>query len=168
MKRRHSTTPTRIHPSRDLVARLHGGPAQVARAIRGLTRSQMQRRPTRGKWSILEIVGHLHDTEFVYGYRWRLMAAQSGAPILGYDQDRWARELRHQGADPARLLREIAVLREATMGVVERIPKREWARLYGHHSERGEETLLGSMEHLAAHDTDHIAQIQHIRERYGW
>jgi uncharacterized damage-inducible protein DinB len=140
----------------------------MARAIRGLSRRQMQRRPARGKWSILEIVGHLHDTEVVYGYRWRLMAAQPGAPILGYDQNLWARELRHQGADPERLLREIAVLREATLAVIGRIPRREWPRRYGHHSERGEETLLECMEHIAEHDINHTAQILGIRRKYGW
>jgi hypothetical protein len=158
----------RYRSGRDSVALLRVGPARLARAVRGLTRQQLQRRPARGKWSILEILGHLHDTEVVYGYRWRLMAAQPGAPILGYDQDLWTRDLKHRKADPKRLLREIALLREVNLALIVRIPRREWATRYGLHSERGEETLARSLELIAGHDLNHIDQIEEIRGKYCW
>ena len=158
----------RYRAGRDPVKLLEAGPARIARAVRGLTRQQLQRRPARGKWSILEILGHLHDTEVVYGYRWRLMAAQPGAPILGYDQELWARELKHRRADANRILGEIAALRRATLGVIRRIPRREWPRRYGRHTERGRETLLRSMELIAGHDLNHLDQIRAIRARFGW
>lgn len=158
----------RYRSGRDPLALLRSGPGRLARAVRGLTRRQMLRRPARGKWSILEILGHLHDTEVVFGYRWRLMAAQPGAPVLGFDQATWTRDLRHQKADPVRYLHEIALLREVNLGLLGRIPRRVWAERYGLHSERGEETLARSLELIAGHDLNHIAQIEAIREKYGW
>ena len=96
------------------------------------------------------------------------MAAQPGAPILGYDQDLWTRDLGHRRADPKRLLGEIALLRGVNLALIQRIPRREWANRYGLHSERGEETLGRSLELIAGHDLNHISQIEAIREKYDW
>ena len=59
-------------------------PAKFARAVAGLSPNQMRKRPARGKWSIVEILGHLQDTEVVYGYRLRFSLAQPGANLEGY------------------------------------------------------------------------------------
>jgi len=75
---------------RNPVSMMKAAPAKFARAVAGLSAAQMRRRPARGKWSIIEILGHLHDTEVVYGYRYRLALCQPGSEILGYDQARWA------------------------------------------------------------------------------
>src|SRR3970282_1922250 len=68
-------------------------PAKLARAVRGLRPAQLRRRPRPGKWSVQEIVAHLADTELVYGFRLRMMLAQSGCPLQAYDQDQWAETL---------------------------------------------------------------------------
>ncbi len=54
-------------------------PKIFTRAVAGLSASQMRRGPARGKWSIIEILGHLHDTEVVYGYRYRFSLCQPGS-----------------------------------------------------------------------------------------
>jgi hypothetical protein len=158
----------RYRAGRDPVALLRTGPARMERAVRGLSRKQMRRRPSPEKWSIVEILGHLHDTEVVYGYRWRMMAAEPGSMIQGYDQARWARDLKHRNADPKRLLAQIRVMRVGTLDLLSRVPRRHWDRRHGHHTERGRETLLKSVRQVAGHDGNHIAQIQAIRRKYDW
>lgn len=153
---------------RDPVALMKAAPAKFARAVRGLTPARMRRRPARGKWSIIEILGHLHDTEVVYGYRYRLSLSEPGSPIQGYDQAVWVKELRHQSRGNAkRLLERIAVAREGTLEMLRQVPRRNWKR-YGWHTERGKETVRRTMELIAGHDLNHLDQIKAIRTKYGW
>jgi uncharacterized damage-inducible protein DinB len=146
---------------------LKTGPAKIARAVRGLSRSQLRKRPAPGKWSVVEILGHLLDTEFVYGYRWRLTAGQPRSPIPGYDQAAWARELRYDRADAKRLVEGIQELRRHNLEFVSRIPRARRKR-YGMHSERGRESLERSLQLIAGHDLNHLDQIRAIRKKYGW
>ena len=144
---------------------LKSAPAKFARAIAGLSARQLRRRPTAVKWSIIEILGHLHDTEVVYGYRYRQSLCQPGSLILGYDQALWADELRHRRANAKRLLDHIRALREGNLDAVQRVPRRHWKR-YGMHTERGKQTVRRTLELIAGHDLNHLDQIRAIRKKF--
>jgi len=153
---------------REPMALMKAAPKKLARAVLGLSVSQMRRRPARGKWSIVEILGHLSDTEVVYGYRYRLCLCEPGSPIVGYDQARWVEELRHQSRGNAkRLLERIRVAREGTLEMLGQVPRRNWKR-FGLHNERGRESVRRTMELIAGHDLNHLDQIKAIRKKYGW
>ena len=158
----------KLRAGRDPVALMKAAPARFARAVAGLSASQLRRRPARGKWSIIEILGHLYDTEVVYGWRYRLTLAEPGSPIQGYDQARWVEELRHRTrGNVKRLLDQIRVAREANLEVLLHVPRRQWKR-YGMHSERGRQTVTATAELIAGHDLNHTEQIKAIRKKYGW
>ncbi len=152
---------------REPVALMKQAPARFARAVAGLSAGQMRKRPARGKWSIIEILGHLQDTEFVYGWRVRMSLAQPGTAIQGYDQSVWTDVLRHRRANAKRLLDRIRTMRDATLETVTQMPRPYWKR-YGMHSERGKETVRRTLELLAGHDLNHLDQIKVIRKKYGW
>jgi uncharacterized damage-inducible protein DinB len=152
---------------RDPIRSMRGAPARLTRAVRGLTPAQLRRRPARGKWSIADILGHLLDTEVVYGYRYRMALAESGSPIQGYDQAGWANIFRGRRANTATLLRQIRLLREVNLELVTGVPRTWWTR-YGMHSERGKETVRRTLELIAGHDWNHLDQIMEIRNRFGW
>ncbi len=57
---------------RDPVKMMAAHPARLERAVRGLSKAQLTRRPRPKKWSIQEILAHLADTEMVYGWRLRM------------------------------------------------------------------------------------------------
>ena len=157
----------RLRAGRDPIALLKTGPAKIARAVAGLNKSQLRKPPARGKWSIIEILGHLVDTELTYGYRNRLSLAQSGSEILGYDQAVWVREFKYRGCNPKPLLEQMRVMREATLDLVLRMPRKSWKR-YGVHSERGRQTVQRNLELIAGHDLNHLDQILAIRKKHGW
>lgn len=146
---------------------MKAAPAKLERAVAGLSAVEMRRRPARGKWSIVEILGHLNDTEFVYGYRWRLSLGEPRSPIAGYDQAAWTDMLRHRRANAKRLLAQIRVMREANLDMVLRTGRAAWKR-YGVHSERGNESVRRGLELVAGHDLSHLDQIRAIRKKYGW
>jgi len=142
-------------------------PARLARAVRGLRHAQLVRRPRPKKWSIQEIVGHLADTEVVYGFRLRMMLAQPGAPIQAYDQDKWADNLAYKRQPIGKLVEQIRVLRAANLDLVRRLPH-AWRNRYGMHSERGRESVARTLLLLAGHDVNHLNQIAAIRRQFGW
>jgi uncharacterized damage-inducible protein DinB len=157
----------RYRAGRDPIKLQRSAPAKFARAIAGLSAKQMRRRPAPGKWSIIEILGHLHDTEVVYGYRNRLTLSQPGCTILGYDQAEFVKQLRHRKANAKKLIAQIRVLREGNLDTVLRVPRRQWKR-FGMHNERGRQTVRRNLELIAGHDLNHLDQILAIRKKFGW
>ena len=152
---------------RPLMPLLRTGPSKVARAVKGLRPSQLRRRPARGKWSISEIVGHLLDTEIVYGYRCRMALSESGRPVQAYDQSAWTETLRHRRRNVPKTVEQIQLLRKINLELVGSVPRRAWKR-YGEHPERGRETVRRTLELVAGHDLNHLDQIQAIKKKYGW
>jgi len=159
----------RFRDGRDPIRLMRAGPAKFARAVSGLKPAQLRKRPAPGKWSIQEILGHLADTEVVYGYRYRKALAESGSPIQGYDQEIWVREFGYRGKrwSAKQLLVHIASLRRATLYLFENMPRRTYDR-FGAHSERGKETVRRTQELIAGHDLNHLDQIKAIRKKYAW
>lgn len=146
---------------------LKTGPSKIARAVAGLRKDQLRRRPAPGKWSINEIVGHLVDTEYVYGFRLRMALSESGRPVPAYDQDTWTKILGHQRRSAPQMMDAIQMMRGTTLELVKSVPRRTWNR-YGLHPERGKETVRRTLELVAGHDLNHLDQIRAIRRKYGW
>jgi hypothetical protein len=157
----------RYRARREPIRVMKAAPGRLERAVRGLTRAQLLRRPSPGKWSIAEILGHLLDTEVVYGYRYRMALAQPGMPIQAYDQAKWTETLRRGRVGVPRLLAQIRLMREVNLDLVTGVPRAWWSR-YGMHSERGRESVRRTLELIAGHDENHLDQIMAIRKRFGW
>src|SRR5215813_13647370 len=82
----------------DIVAR---HPAEVLRG-----------RAIQGKWTPNEIIGHLTDSEWVYGYRLRLILCEDDPAIFGTRQDAWVAALRHNEREPSELVEIFRALRQ--------------------------------------------------------
>lgn len=136
--------------------------AWLKKAIKGLTLEQLRTRESPRKWSILEVLGHLSDTELIYRYRMRLIVAEPGCRIVGYDQDAWAKRLKYQEQDPADLMKEIEAVRNSTLRWLRSLSDTELNRA-GEHDERGEETVRHVMKMVAGHDLLHRMQIERIK-----
>jgi hypothetical protein len=91
----------------DIVAR---HPAEVLRG-----------RAIQGKWTPNEIIGHLTDSEWVYGYRLRLILCEDEPAILGFRQDAWVASLRHNEREPSELVEIFRTLRVLTLSVWRRM-----------------------------------------------
>jgi len=159
----------RLRAGRDPMTLMRGAPARLARAVKGLSIATMRRRPAPGKWCIQEILGHLVDTEVVYGYRFRMANMQSGSPIQGYDEEQWVREANYRGRkwNAKKLLAHVAELRRATLSYLDAMPRGTAKKRYGMHTERGKETVRRTQELIAGHDINHLEQIRAIRKKFG-
>src|SRR5712672_1747334 len=114
--------------------------SQLGQIVREYSPSVLRSRPLEGKWTPNEVIGHLVDSEWVYGYRLRLILSEDNPTILGTNQDSWVARQRHNEREPAELERT------------------------GHHNERGPESLAVMLRLLAGHDLSHLDQIRRYIE----
>jgi len=80
------------------------------------------------KWSIRESLNHINDTERVFAFRALWIARNGGAPLPGFDQDRFAA---HADADDhswAHHIAEFRAVRAATMLLLRSLPTEAWSR----------------------------------------
>jgi len=121
--------------------------------------SDLRRRPARGEWSVLELLGHLADAEMVMSGRYRWTISQDKPPLLGYDQDRWVARLHHNEAQPEALLAVFSALRDANLHLWSRASAGDRARV-AVHAERGPESYDLMFRMLAGHDRFHLNQMR--------
>jgi DinB family protein len=105
-----------------------------------------------------EVIGHLTDSEWVYGYRLRLILCEDDPAILGTNQDLWVAALRHNEREPSELVEVFCTLRQLSLAEWRRASPEHLGRT-GHHNERGSESLGAMLRLLAGHDLSHLDQI---------
>lgn len=147
---------------RDPFDSMRAMPAALTRAIAGLTPAQIARPEGPGKWSILQVLQHLTDSELVGAYRFRLILAADRPELVGYDQDAWVARLHAGDTDPEDLIARFAALRRGSLRLFEAATPAERER-YGIHSERGQESINLLIRLYAGHDLVHLAQLDRIR-----
>jgi DinB superfamily len=118
----------------------------------------LRKRAIQGQWTPNEIIGHLTDIEWVYGYRVRLILCEDEPAILGFTQDAWVASLRHNEREPSKLVDIFRTLRELNLVVWRRMSPEDFGRS-GQHNERGAESLAMMLQLLAGHDLSHLHQI---------
>src|SRR5262249_19672181 len=124
---------------------------------------QMRFRSAPGKWTANEIIGHLIDSEWVYGYRLRLILSEERPTVLGMDQDLWVSRLRHNERDPRELVDTFRAMRAFNLALWRRLTPEQLAR-EGMHDQRGAESLERLLKMFPGHDLCHLDQIEHSLE----
>ncbi len=133
----------------------------LERRTAGLSDPALRRPEAPGKWSVIEVVQHLADTELVYGYRVRMILTHDDWPIETYDRDAWARRLRYQDVPLGHALEQLRALRGANLRLYRSLDAADLARS-GVHAARGPESLELTIRLLAGHDLVHRRQIDRI------
>ena len=141
-------------------------PAEVAQAtpsaVQSMLRdagSDLDRRPARGEWSVLELVGHLVDAEIVMSGRYRWTISEETPPLLAYDQDLWVARQHHNQAQPEELLALFSALRSANLRLWRGSTAQDRERV-AMHAERGPESFGLMFRMLAGHDRFHLNQMR--------
>jgi hypothetical protein len=146
--------------------------AQTAASLADIVRTQsatvLRTRPFEGKWTPNEVIGHLADSEWVYGYRLRLILCEDNPTILGMNQDLWVAGQRHNEREPSELVDTFRTMRQLNLALWNRMSPADLKRT-GQHNERGPESLGVLLRMLAGHDLSHLDQItryiQAVRQR---
>jgi hypothetical protein len=159
-----SAAPTYVRALLDLLGDrdpLEIAAAQLAwldRRTAGVDDAALRRPEAPGKWSVIQVVQHLADTEVVYAWRTRQILSEDRPTIQGYDQDAWARTLRYADATLDIALGQLRGMRTANLRLWRALSPAERARI-GLHTERGPESIDLLLKLMGAHDLVHRRQI---------
>jgi uncharacterized damage-inducible protein DinB len=134
---------------------------RLRRAVADLSPEQLQARPVPGKWSALEVVCHLVDSEQAWCHRMKRVIAEERPLLIGYDEGRFSAALTYHENDLEEELALLEGMRRQMARTLRAQPESAWSRT-GIHSERGlmtlEELLRAEVEHVPHH-------IKHILEK---
>ena len=138
---------------------------QLISALEQFPREMWQYRPAPDRWTIHEIIVHITDSEANSYVRCRRFLAEPDSAILGYDENRWARELRYEDQSAADALELFRLLRKTTHVLISDLPETVWSNL-AYHSENGPMTLDDWLEVYARHVSDHVEQMRAVYEMW--
>jgi uncharacterized damage-inducible protein DinB len=130
------------------------GPVSLRSAVADLSPDQLRARPVPGKWSVLEVVCHLADSEQAWCHRMKRVIAEPRPLLIGYDERRFAAELGYQDRDLEQELALVEGTRKQMASILRALPEAAWS-FTGVHSERGlmtlEDLLRAEVEHIPHH-----------------
>jgi DinB family protein len=138
----------------------------LERRTAGMDDAVLRRPEAPGKWSVIEVIQHLADSDVVVAWRSRLILAEDRPAIQGYDQDAWARNLdyRHASLDVA--MGQLRGVRTANLRLWRSLTPAQRSRI-GIHSERGPESLDLLLRLMGGHDLVHRRQIERVLAAAG-
>src|ERR1700733_1747540 len=116
------------------------GPVRLRRVVIDLNAKQLEARPVPGKWSTLEVVCHLVDSEQAWCHRMKRVIAEEKPLIIGYDETRFSATLAYENHDVAEELALLECMRRQMGRIFSGLPEDAWSRTCVH-SERGLMTL---------------------------
>jgi hypothetical protein len=145
------------------MAQYADGYDEVMRSLEGFPIESLAARPLEGKWSALEIIHHLADSEMASALRLRQLLDEDAPVIHGYDQDSRALRLKYNERDPAPAFDAFRAARATTVQLFALMSEDDWQRA-GTHTESGRYTTADWLRIYAAHAHGHANQIRRLKE----
>ena len=149
------------------IAAADKSPRQIAAAVSGLPDRTLRYKPVPGKWSILEILGHLADVEIVYAHRFRQMLADKKPVIAPMDVEDWATRLGYSEESPAELVAAYGLNRHRTLQLLRRLKPGDLEKSAYHPEYQRDVTVAEYVEKIATHGANHLAQIERLKKAVG-
>ncbi len=166
-----------------LISRLQQTPGELEQALAGRTDAELSRRPDAHSWAAKEIVCHLRDVEELFQIRFHTVVALDEPRILvlgasandlapwriggsiGHPLDpaRWAEERQYLRNDTREALAAFRRRRTEVLALLQSLSPAEWRR-GGIHLSQGRLTLADWVARLAAHDDNHVDQLNRALE----
>jgi uncharacterized damage-inducible protein DinB len=130
------------------------GPQDLRAAVAGLNREQLVSRPVPGKWSILEVVCHLADTEANIAHRIKRVLSEERPTFERVQPDLMQAALAYHAREAEEELTALEITRRQIARILSASPAGTWGRT-GLVGDRGDRTVAqmvnGAVEHLAHH-----------------
>ena len=142
------------------------GPRTLRQAVVGMSREQLLAKPVPGKWSTLEVVCHLVDSDQAWIHRMKRVIAEERPLLIGYDETRFAASLAYHQRELEEELVIFEQSRHQMARVLRALPSEALCRV-GVHSERGLCTLQEMLEVEIDHVLHHVRFIAEKRRALG-
>jgi uncharacterized damage-inducible protein DinB len=149
------------------IARIRRHPKELAEAVRGLDRQQLDTPYRAGGWTVAQVVHHLADSHMQACARMRLIATEERPSLKPYDQDAWAALPDARAVSIAPSMTILRGLHRRWAAFLAKLPRKAWGRT-GLHPERGEVSIDDLLLLYANHGEKHVAQILGLRSERSW
>ena len=116
-------------PEADVMAALAQQKGELARALSPVRGEAERYRYADGKWSIRELVGHVIDSERIFGYRALCIARGEAASLPGFDENAYAANAPYGDYPLADLLAEFEQVREGHLFLFRHLSREAWLRV---------------------------------------
>lgn len=146
-----------------LIAAYLDGPIQLRQVVADMSQQQLLARPVPGKWSTLEVIGHLVDSEQAWCHRMKRVIAEEKPLVIGYDESRFSAALFYHEQPHEEELALLEGMRRQLARILKTLPESAWMRTCVH-SERGLMTLEEMVQAEVEHIPHHIRHINDKRE----
>ena len=135
---------------------------ELTAALKAFPTEMWQFRDEHGCWSIHEHVVHITDSEANSYIRCRRLVAESGEPLMAYDENTWASELDYHEQSVEDALQLFKWLRHKSYTLIKSLPESAWSNT-AYHPENGDMTLDDWLDVYAVHVSEHVG---YMRENY--
>jgi hypothetical protein len=130
------------------------GPRMLRAGVTGMSREQMTSRPITGRWSVLEVVCHLVDTEANIAHRIKRVLSEERPAFDRVKPELMLAALAYHDRDVEDELGIFELTRRQIGRILRASPPEAWKRT-GVVGDRGDRTvgqmINGAVEHLAHH-----------------
>jgi hypothetical protein len=147
----------------ELIANYEHGPDLLRGAVVGMTRDELLARPVADRWSTLEVVCHVCDSEQFFADRLKRTLAMTRPLLLGADPDHYPEAVRYHDRDLDEELALVALTRHQVARILKLVPAQAWHRT-AVHNEGGLVTLRQLVLHAARHLKHHVRFIEEKRQ----
>jgi len=142
------------------------GITQLRHVVADMNHEQLRARPVAGRWSTLEVVCHLADSEQIWCHRMKRVIAEERPLLIGYDESRFTAALSYHQSELNQELALLEGMRHQMARILRGLPSLAWSRT-GVHNERGLVTLDQMLQAEVEHVPHHIAHIIQKRIALG-
>lgn len=132
------------------------------RVLREIPAEMERHRYAPGKWSVREAVGHMADTERVFGYRALRVARGDTTPLPSFDENLFVDRARYDDLPLEQILSELMAVHASTILLFENLAEEAWDRVGTASNHPISVRALAYI--ILGHELHHM---QVFRERYG-
>ncbi len=149
-------------PEGDLLARLERQSRETPARLRSLGPEAARLRYAPDKWSVIEVVGHLADSERIFAYRALRIARGDATPLAGFDQNAYVAAGNFEQRAFAEVLEEFELVRRGTLALLRSFDDAAWQRRGVANNHPVSARALAYV--IAGHELHHLAI---LRTHYG-
>lgn len=112
----------------DILTTLESQRRQMLLLLSGRDEADGDFRYAPGKWSAKEVLGHVCDTERIFGYRALRISRGDRTPIEGFEQDDYIRNGPFAQRPLAEIIEDYIAVRRATLTLLRNLDEQAWMR----------------------------------------
>jgi DinB superfamily len=148
------------------ILEIEAAPAQLRRAVAGLTSAQIDTPYRPEGWTVRQTVHHLADSHMNAYVRFKLALTEDAPTIKLYDEALWAQTADNQ--EPVEIsLALLEALHQRWSNLLQSMKESDYTRTLVH-PENGVVPLHVQLAIYGWHGRHHAAHITALRERNGW